>query len=310
MKRVLNISPSGVDERDYTVSNIRYGAESKERYRPKVLNQGQTEMCMAYVIATMKAIHEYKERGIWIDFSPGYIYALRKSTSNELEGMRPRDAFKDLKRYGICEKDDFNHAGTVDYLEGLLYPRLKELMPKAMPNAINAYALLKTDDDVVTALDNDGCAMMAIYVYPSFYETGKDGYVPDKRDSEQLLGGHAMTIIDDTRDYWVVQNSWGESWGDNGICYIKKDYEGIMEMWSATDLPLVSRDDVNVYFQLDNKTVKVVTNDTELDTFEMDVAPTIIDGRIVVPAAWVAKAFGMTVKWLDNIKTAVFTKGD
>ena len=51
-----------------------------------------------------------------------------------------------------------------------------------------------------------------------------------RRDS--LLGGHAVTIVGyndllkngNTTGYFVVQNSWGTSWGVHGLFYLPYSY--------------------------------------------------------------------------------------
>jgi C1A family cysteine protease len=30
-----------------------------------------------------------------------------------------------------------------------------------------------------------------------------------------------------SKEYWICQNSWGEKWGDNGLCYVPYDYKNI-----------------------------------------------------------------------------------
>jgi len=61
------------------------------------------------------------------------------------------------------------------------------------------------------------------YVYSDFphYQRG-DIYV---RKSNQMMGGHAVKVIgwgkEGDIDFWVAENSWGASWGDDGYFRIK-----------------------------------------------------------------------------------------
>ena len=40
------------------------------------------------------------------------------------------------------------------------------------------------------------------------------------------IGGHAMLIVgyNDDKQWFIVRNSWGNKWADNGYCYIPYDY--------------------------------------------------------------------------------------
>ena len=48
--------------------------------------------------------------------------------------------------------------------------------------------------------------------------------VPMPDPSEKMIGGHAMLIVGSTDTHFIVRNSWGAEWGDNGYCYIPLDY--------------------------------------------------------------------------------------
>ena len=63
-----------------------------------------------------------------------------------------------------------------------------------------------------------------IAIFESFMtaEVAQTGNVPVPQTNEERVGGHAMTLVgyDDTRQVFIVANSWGADWGDNGFCYI------------------------------------------------------------------------------------------
>jgi len=44
--------------------------------------------------------------------------------------------------------------------------------------------------------------------------------------TEKLQGGHCMNIIgyDDSKQWFICANSWGTSWGNNGLCFIPYVY--------------------------------------------------------------------------------------
>ena len=51
--------------------------------------------------------------------------------------------------------------------------------------------------------------------------------------------------------------------------------------------------------------IDVLTNETRV--VELDVAPTIIDGRTLVPARAVSEAIGKTVNWDNDTRTVIIT---
>jgi C1A family cysteine protease len=65
-------------------------------------------------------------------------------------------------------------------------------------------------------------------VYDSFESdaVAKNGIVPMPGHSENVLGGHAVLLVgyDDAKQWFIVRNSWGASWGDKGYCYMPYAY--------------------------------------------------------------------------------------
>ena len=65
-------------------------------------------------------------------------------------------------------------------------------------------------------------------VYPSFEsdEVARTGFVPMPGADESMIGGHAVLAVgyDDSKNMFVVRNSWGPLWGLEGYFYMPYAY--------------------------------------------------------------------------------------
>jgi len=70
--------------------------------------------------------------------------------------------------------------------------------------------------------------VVGLKLFISFHnsKTADTGWVPLPLPGEESQGGHAMLIVgkDSKKKVYLVLNSWGKNWGDEGIAYIPFEY--------------------------------------------------------------------------------------
>jgi cathepsin B len=86
-----------------------------------------------------------------------------------------------------------------------------------MKYKVSEHGQLDTIEDAKASLVKYGPIEAAFMVYDDFISYKGGVY---RRTSENLLGGHAVKILgwskDEIGEYWIVANSWGTGWGEEG----------------------------------------------------------------------------------------------
>merc|ERR1719166_327578 len=114
------------------------------------------------------------------------------------------------------------------------------------PGDITAEYVTASGESTMASIVANGAMTIAIdVVYDFFYLT--DGvFEPSScsRWSSDYVGAHAISAVGYTNNYWIIQNSWGDSWGDSGYGYIKKGSNicniGTWDNWSWISINSVS----------------------------------------------------------------------
>jgi Papain family cysteine protease. len=78
-------------------------------------------------------------------------------------------------------------------------------------------------EDVKKVLSAGGFVHVGMNTGKAFSEIGRDGIMKASEAPSGQHGRHAMLIVGYVGNYYIVKNSWGEEWGDNGYCYIPKN---------------------------------------------------------------------------------------
>lgn len=251
----LGYVPSPPDPRDYSIAAflpahvdaLTFPDEYRVPETTPVHNQGNVGQCVAFSLVTIKELQELRERGRLEHYSTNYVYGNRRPTDHQGEGMVPREALDALRADGVPSEDAFAAAlegirvplsyGQVAFLRDYHSAAWSRLTEGGKPQRVATYARATTPEEIKAALMHLGACLVAIAVHESFFTTGRDGIVPPP--AGEVRGGHAMTLVGwrqiNGKTHWVVQNSWGDGWGDGGFCYLPEDHP-LREVWSVTDL--------------------------------------------------------------------------
>ncbi len=198
-------------------------------YCPKVVDQGQLGSCTGNAIANAHYFTELKEK-IKSAFLPSRLFIyynerVIEKTVRDDAGAEIRDGIKSISKQGVCAETLWPYSVR----KFATKPSLKCYSEALKHKAVSYMRLDNTD---ITQLKNclsDGYPFVfGFTVYESFEsdEVANTGVVNMPTDSEENLGGHAVMCVgyDDNSSRFIVMNSWGKNWGDNGYFTIPYQY--------------------------------------------------------------------------------------
>ena len=98
---------------------------------------------------------------------------------------------------------------------------------------IEANLMVNNIDNIKKVLTENGPIEVGMVVYQDFFSYSEGIY---RHTYGSPLGGHAVTIVGfgvyDGINYWIVKNSWGSDWGENGYFRIATGECGIDSMFA------------------------------------------------------------------------------
>ena len=197
---------------------------------------------MAHAIATATAYGQYKAEGKFNDFSRGYIYGNRRVTDHQGEGMVVRQALKNFNHDGDCLTAKFPYRGSYPAMKARIAEKRDEYAEAAAKSKLVNYCRLYSEREIKKALMNQGAVIVGITTFKGNMKTHIE--VPTK--DSVVSGGHAMCCIGWNKEGWILQNSWGRFFGDDGICYLPYDYP-VDEWWgltASTSIPTPEKDNL------------------------------------------------------------------
>jgi len=171
-------------------------------FLPKVIDQGYNPICVpcsisAYVNWKENLKHGDNKKDNKVMLFD--IYASRTTPGNN--GMSFKDALKFMRHTGV----DTN-AGK---------------------SKIDRYAKIGSVDQLKNAILSNGPCIGGLPVYNS----DKDFW--NQKGGDYYRGGHAISIVGFDKDGFIIRNSWGDTYANNGYTKLKySDFPAFMEIWT------------------------------------------------------------------------------
>lgn len=139
-------------------------------------------------------------------------------------GAMIRDGIKSVNQVGVCPESDWPY--DISYYA--IQPSKVCYSDAANTKAVLYQRVTRDLDHMRSCLAGGYPFVFGFSVYASFETTAValTGVVPMPKHGESLLGGHAVLAVgyDDASHRFIVRNSWGTTWGDNGYCTMPYAY--------------------------------------------------------------------------------------
>ena len=205
-------------------------------YFPPVRNQQNLGSCSSFATSAMYEAMMYRN-GVEGDnvMSPGYLfYYSNVLTGHPSGGSNYFEQLEVLGKHGICYESLFTYnplnpsvPPSKDAEEDAKIHRVLAAKQIPLVNEADKTKTLQRNHQLLTSALSEGYPVgISLRVYDNL---GKDGAFilhPEDAPNAKEDGWHAMVLAgySEENDFYIVRNSWGEDFGENGYCYIPSAY--------------------------------------------------------------------------------------
>jgi C1A family cysteine protease len=242
-KRILNVEPSPKTEEDWTFdtateADMVMAAPSVPASKDlratwwRIADQGSTGSCVGWACADsvvrwhfVKAARltettPLSPRFLWMASKETDPFLTRPTTFIETEGTSLKAALDVARKFGVVRDS------TLPFGSGRLYPgQASTFYAIAAQLKIVAYFNLGTNQTNWRIwLATNGPILTRLNVDDTWYKaTVNDGNM-DEYFPDTARGGHAVALVGYSSGRFIVRNSWGTDWGDDGFAYASLAY--------------------------------------------------------------------------------------
>lgn len=173
---------------------------SYEDVLPGVINQGDDPICVPCSISAFLNWKLNLSHGEAVNNNIN-LYEIYNQKTTHGEGMTFKEAFYYLRHHGVSSN------------RGVL--------------KVGEYTIIRNAMELKFSILSNGPCFGALPVYNETQEFWR------KRNNERLLGYHAIAFVGYTEEGFIVRNSWGAGFGENGYTLLPyTDFGKLLEAWS------------------------------------------------------------------------------
>lgn len=241
MKHILNVIKDIFDSRDHVVAPNVPSDIVKVDFRSKVpwiKDQGQAGSCTGNAIsANMETLYRMQPSELakkvdvnTLRFSALFLYGqerMKMGTFDQDSGSDSRTGMQILASIGCCLEPQDPYSDRNIYIAPT-----KDQIAEAALYKIGSYHRIPDVATAKTVLMSNYTFSIGIPVFNQLEsdEAASTGMIA--MPSGNPIGGHELHVVgaDDSMQVldqlgaFIVQNSWGATWGDKGFCYIPYAY--------------------------------------------------------------------------------------
>jgi len=204
--------------------------------------------CYEFDLSKRHDVNIINPSRLFIYYNQRKLQKNKDSESTNL-GLSIHTGLNILHNIGICAENTWQYINNnYDILPS------DEAYVEALNNKSVTYNAIDQDlKQIKSALINNYPVLFGFNVYDSFHNdnTTETGVVTVPLENEKLINSQAGVIVgfDDGDCVFIVRNSWGNNWGDQGYCYMPYEYilnsNLCSEFWILRQCVYANSDDIN-----------------------------------------------------------------